>query len=42
MRWWDGEIKEKIIIRRLLYVLAGKINGESVTNYVRKSRNWYR
>jgi len=21
--------------------LAGKINGESVTNYVRKSRNWY-
>ena len=40
VRWCDGEIKSMIKILRV--VLAGEINGESVTNYVRKSRNWYR
>ena len=33
-RWWDGEIKEKIRLRRQVYkelVAVGKINGESIT-----------
>ena len=43
-RWWDGEIKEKIRLRRQVYkeISSGrKINGGSITNYVPKSRNWY-
>ena len=41
-RWWDGEIKKNIWLRRRFIrrlVVAGKINGGSITNYVRKSRN---
>ena len=37
VRWWDGEIKEKIRLRRRVYkeISSGRENGESITNYVR-------
>ena len=43
--WWDGgmvgEIKERIRLRRQETIVAGKINRESITNYVQTSRKWH-
>ncbi len=40
VRWCDGEIK--IMIRILESGIGRGDKRESVTNVVRKSRNWYR
>ena len=43
-RWWDGEIKETIRLRRQVYkeISSGREDKwGSITNYVQKSRNWY-
>ncbi len=43
-RWWDGEIKEKIRLRRQVYkeISSGrKINGGEYYKLRSESRNWY-
>ena len=42
--WWDGEITEKIRLRRQVYQEIGSGREDkwgSITTYVWKFRNWY-